>query len=401
MPGPPPCPFGAPWESLTLGDVRSFLAGRPPERSTWEAKSQGSKGQVAEAVRREICGFSNRSGGYLLLGAEEQPYGSWGLPGLRLKGVRELHDWIASLLRDLQPTPLFDVHEWSLHNGSKVAIVQAEPAALTPVSHNGIVYVRHGTQTIRANGNAVRRLATQGGRAEKLLMKAARDEAQKSADQLWTPFGLAIARTGERTHALTEPQPEEALYEELEAALAGRFPARTRTRMIWDAAATKDFKDLGLKQRPPATFRGWRAAWMTEQATAARRPAISGRRRPLGRVPKIDPQFTDRDVWVAHLLPANIVSGLVFHMPVRRRAIEHEYGNRAIGNAALVLRALLATELRLGLREHEQLFIALALREWGPGEVVVIERQASATLKAVDWRRDVTAEAARKMHLTG
>jgi hypothetical protein len=104
--GPPPSPFGVSWESLTLAHVRAFLAKGPPERAAWEAKSQGTKGQLAGFVRKEVCGFANRHGGYLLLGAQERRDDGWELPGLRLARVRELHDWIASLLRELEPTPL-------------------------------------------------------------------------------------------------------------------------------------------------------------------------------------------------------------------------------------------------------------------------------------------------------
>lgn len=263
----PPCPFGASWDALTLARLRAFLATRPPERAVWEAKSQGTKGQLAEFVRKEVCGFANRQGGYLLVGAHEFHDGGWTLSGVRLPRVRELHDWIASLLRELQPAPLFDVHEWALDDGSKVAVIQIEAADLRPVSYNATVYLRHGSQTIRADGNAIRRLAADGERAEKRLLKAARDDAKRSIDQLFTPFGVAIVRPGSRQYRLDDPAPEQALYRELERALAGRYRQRTRTRMEWGTPQGEDFKKFGLKERPQRTFRGWRASWMTEQAT--------------------------------------------------------------------------------------------------------------------------------------
>lgn len=392
----PACPFGSPWESLTLNDIKAFLAKRPPERTIWEAKSQGNKAQVADAVRKETCGFSNHKGGYLLLGAEEQPDGTWTLPGIELKGIRELHDWIASLLRDLTPPPLFDVHEWALTGGAKVAVLQVEPAALPPVSHNGVTYIRHGSQTLRADGDAIRRLSQAGQRAANKIAKAARDEANKSVDQIWVPFGVAVARAGERGYALSDSKPEQVLYDELEAKLQGRYRKRTLTRMVWDDPSLHDYTKLGIKPRP--RFRGWRAAWQTEQTDRAPTFPARGHGR-IGDRPKVNAALTDRDLWFAHVMPANLISGAVCHLPVRRHPMEREYGDRAIASAALVLRALLATERHLGLRDHEQLFIALALREHSGGPPVIIERQLPPTLNVADWRADVTVEAGKKMHL--
>lgn len=379
--------------------MRAFLARSPPESAIWEAKGQGTKGQLAEFVRKEVCGLANRRGGYLVLGAQEEPDGTWTSPGVEVKGVREMHDWIASLLRDLQPAPVFDVHEWHVGRASKLVVVQVEAAALPPVSYNGVVYLRHGTQNLRADGPAIRRLAAQGERAETTLSRAARKEAEACIHQLWTSFGLAIARPGDRLYALDDPRPEQALYRELERALAVRFRARSRQRMEWGSASLASYKDLGLKERPP-TFRGWRAAWMTEQTKKATRiPLRLSRRMPRDR-PKIDLSLTDRDIWAAFLLPTNAASAFVFHMPVRRHAIESEHGDRVIGNAALILRALLKVEAELGAKEHEPVFIALALREWGVGAPVLIERQATMAVSSVEWRRDVTLDAARKMRLT-
>lgn len=72
----PPSPFGRDWDSLRLSDVRSFFAGRPSERAIWEAKRHAEKARLAKFVREESCGFANRRGGYLILGAEEGPDGA-------------------------------------------------------------------------------------------------------------------------------------------------------------------------------------------------------------------------------------------------------------------------------------------------------------------------------------
>ena len=61
--------------------------------------------RLSQLVRREVCGMANGRGGYLVLGAAEQA-GGWELSGIKVPGVREHHDWVASLLQQLEPAPV-------------------------------------------------------------------------------------------------------------------------------------------------------------------------------------------------------------------------------------------------------------------------------------------------------
>jgi predicted HTH transcriptional regulator len=101
---------------------------RPSERGVWEAKRHAEKARLAKFVREESCGFANRRGGYLVLGAEEGPDAAWHLSGVEVPGVRELHDWVSSLMTALDPLPDFDVHEWRLSNGRRVEDGEVLPA---------------------------------------------------------------------------------------------------------------------------------------------------------------------------------------------------------------------------------------------------------------------------------
>ena len=159
----PASPFGRDWDALRLRDVRRFFAGRPSERAIWEAKRHAEKARLAKFVREESCGFANRRGGYLVLGAEEGPDATWHLSGVEVPRVRELHDWVSSLMAALDPVPDFDVHEWRLSNGRRVVVVQVAPAAVPPVTLNGVVYLRRGSQTVRADAAAIRRMAERVG----------------------------------------------------------------------------------------------------------------------------------------------------------------------------------------------------------------------------------------------
>jgi predicted HTH transcriptional regulator len=188
---PPPCPFG-PWEQLRLADVRAFLRGKPAERTIWEAKRHASKAELSTFVRKESCAFANRRGGYLLLGAEDEKGSGWTLRGVVVPGVKELHDWIASLLRELKPLPSFDVHEWGLSNGRKVAVVQIDPAPIPPVSYGGRVHIRHGSQTLVADGPAISRLSNEGARAIRVVERATRKRAKEEASQFFAPMAIAI-----------------------------------------------------------------------------------------------------------------------------------------------------------------------------------------------------------------
>jgi len=404
MTNAPSCPFGADFESLKLAAVRRFFADKPVERTIWEAKQNTSKTELSKFVRKEVCAFANHRGGYLVLGAAELDDGGWKLSGVTIPGVRELHDWIASLLRELDPEPDFDVREWGLPSGSRVAIVCVEPAVAPPTTLDGVVWRRHGTQTVRADGNAIARLAEKGRRARLSAEKTARARATALGAQMFVPFGLAIVRFGAREQAIADWAPEHALREELASALSRRWRERSLERLAWRTGHPKDLRDIGMQYDVDGTETGWRVAWAVE-----RKPQLSlrdrgGKRRlrpPSADRPKFDPYIGSTDVWAGYLQPENAASGFLCSLPVRPTDWQLEYGERAIGYAALMLSALLRTELRLGAAPHEEVFISLALKkQWGPGHGVALIGQWTHTdVKPADWAEGVTVEAAKQMHL--
>jgi predicted HTH transcriptional regulator len=64
-------PFGVPWHELDLPALRTFFERADPatEPLTWEAK--GGDWIRAERIRREVVGFANQMGGFLVLGVSK------------------------------------------------------------------------------------------------------------------------------------------------------------------------------------------------------------------------------------------------------------------------------------------------------------------------------------------
>ena len=104
-----------------------------------------------------------------------------------------------------------------------MVIVQVEPAAVPPVSFNGTVYVRHGTQTARADGPAITRLANTGARAQRRVEAITRKEAKRIAEQLFATFALAIGRPGDRRQALSDTEPQRVADLQLREVLNKRW----------------------------------------------------------------------------------------------------------------------------------------------------------------------------------
>lgn len=340
--------------------------------------------------------MANRNGGYLVLGAEESREG-WRLNGIDLPRVRELGDWIASLLRKLDPRPGFDVREWGISNGRRVAVIQVEPADLRPVSCDGVVYIRHGTQTIRADGPAIRRLSEEGARATRRLERAAIKRAKELANQMWVPFGISIARFGGRSHVLADPIPSQVLEHMLDCKLRARWRHREIIRYEWAGSKHQVYRDLASAPMVQQ-FNGWRAARAVEQEIDwdLNPDKVRSRPRLQSRMPKVDRTQGDRDLWISMLEPNQLAAGCVCVLPVRRRRYDLEYGDRAIGNAALMLDVLLSAERQIGARPSDPVVIALHLSQLG-GQGGTFVRQSHMSLDTREWRRDMTEEAARML----
>jgi hypothetical protein len=404
---PPPCPFGS-WDQLRLKDVRAFLRGNPAERTIWEAKQNASKGELAGFVRKESCAFANRRGGYLLLGAVDEEDG-WTLRGVGVPGVTELHDWIASLLQALEPQPGFDVHEWGLSNGRKVAIVQIDPAPIPPVSFDGRVYIRHGSQTLTADGRAISRLSNEGARAIRVVERATRKRAKDQASQLFAPMAIAIGRPGQRDRPLTDPEPEQVAYGRLREALLARWPKLGLSPLIMGPdrevkADAADVLNVMLHPGPDPAYTGWRAAWEMEDVVQTQRWREwidRAHKRPCRWGSGPDPG--SRDIWTVHIEPDAVA--VCSHLPVPgggRQNWLSVYGKQSISHAETLLRAMVRMEHDLGADPSEQLFICLGLRNpWtNTRDVVIVESWASLSVNPREWRKEATAQAAQRMNLT-
>jgi Schlafen, AlbA_2 len=405
---PPACPFGPAWEDLRLADVRSFLKSDPPERASWEAKQHTTKGELANFVRKECCAFANRNGGYLLLGAEDQKGAGWVLSGIDVSGVKEIHDWIASLLRQLTPVPPFDVHEWGLGGtGRKLVIVQVAPAPLPPVSVGSTVYIRHGSQTIRADGPAIRRLSQQGQKAEERVVKKTRKRTKELAEQIFVPFALGIGRSGGRAQALSDTTPQQVAYARLKEVLEARWRKRKLTKLVW-AERQKDLLEYGLEPQRNLGYDGWRAAWQMRDVAQDERARVAFKRRaerfrPGKSKPRVGgpaPSPGDDDLWTVHLDTDAVAIGTRFHLPVGTSSFDAMFGRGALADGEMLLRALVRIELDLGAEPDEPVFVCLALRNpWGREATVYVESWNDLSVKPSEWRTTATTEAARKMHL--
>ncbi|MGD9571612.1 MAG: helix-turn-helix domain-containing protein [Thermoleophilia bacterium] len=134
------CPFGVPWGELNLKRLEAFFAEADPavEPLTWEAKGTELRG---ERVRREVCGFANQLGGFLVLGARVDG-GRWVLDGVTFPGG-EPRTWLEQVSREqLSPQPEVEAVSWSVGDGRHVAVLRVERVAVPPCLLDGRVYQR-------------------------------------------------------------------------------------------------------------------------------------------------------------------------------------------------------------------------------------------------------------------
>jgi hypothetical protein len=87
-------------------------------------------------------------------------------------------------------------------------------------------------------------------------------------------------------------------------------------------------------------------------------------------------------------------------LPARRTDFRLAYGRTAIASAALLLRAILKTELRLGAAPGDSVFTCLCLADLHENRYVSVERWDSFDLRARDWQQAVDQAAGRKMDLS-
>jgi hypothetical protein len=142
--------FSTAWADLDPDAVRAFLADAGEEGVTWEAKADDKRGKLhPESLRKAACGFANRDGGYIIVGAKrDAETGEWTLPGIR-RPAEEPELWIGQVLRALRPTPRAAPHAWPLDDGRIAAVVWIEPVDEPPcMTPQGQVYERVSGATV-------------------------------------------------------------------------------------------------------------------------------------------------------------------------------------------------------------------------------------------------------------
>jgi hypothetical protein len=153
--------------------------------------------------------------------------------------------------------------------------------------------------------------------------------------------------------------------------LRGRWRRRQFTRLVAD----QDARRAGRESLPTGWLTGWEVA-------EARRGG-------------------DRDDWVIQLI-ADEGAALAWQLvlPARRTDVRLAYGRAAIASAAMLLRALIKVEQRLGAAPADLVFTCLCLVDRRGNGYVTVEGWDTFGLRARDWQEAVAQAAGRKMDLS-
>ena len=190
-------------------------------------------------------------------------------------------------------------------------------------------------------GRARRRLSGEGRAAQRAIERQVAARCKPLAEQIWSPFALAIGRPSERTR-------EE---------LAKRWRKRELIQMEWSPEAEPLARPLVRNRVDPNC---WRVCWQVTQPSAD--PPVTRSTARRRRHTKWKPG--DRDLWMIHLHPDGVSTASLFLLPVRTTEMEEQYGAPAIDRTAIALGALLEIERRLAAPPDEPVFIHLALADW-------------------------------------
>lgn len=191
------CPFGVPWSDLTLEAVQAFFGEADPatEPLTWEAK--GQEMIRPERVRREVVGFANQLGGFLVLGVSN-PGDRWVVDGVEFRGG-EPETWLDQVARaGVSPVPEIEPKSWSVGDGRHVAVLRVEPVAVPPCIWDGRVFQRvSGRSDPVTDQRVLLDLAKRGEAAvERAKEAAARGAGRLASDpgpREGPGFGMALA----------------------------------------------------------------------------------------------------------------------------------------------------------------------------------------------------------------
>jgi hypothetical protein len=201
--------FGPPLPELTLEHLERFFSAADREPLLWEAK--GKVEPHPGTIRKHVCGFGNRLGGWLIIGAQ------WGENKWVVDGVdfndAEPERWIGDAIQSLRSAPLYDVNVIDAAGKKKVAVVEVEPVAVPPcMTPTGTVYQRVSGKTVAVTEPLVLLELTQRGEElrQRALQRAKAHAAALVNDRPTWPrgpsvppianhpavFGLALAAVG-------------------------------------------------------------------------------------------------------------------------------------------------------------------------------------------------------------
>ena len=190
--------FGVPWEELEAEHVEAFLADAVQEGVTWEAKADDERASLRpDSIRKAACGLANQIGGYVIIGARRPKGGEWELPGISPL-AEEMELWVGQVLRDLRPTPRFEVKVWPRPAEKVAAVVAIEPVAVPPcMTSQGRIYERVSGETLPVEDPALldrlfRRGADARARAAALAPQAARRAIDASGWRFQKSVGVAV-----------------------------------------------------------------------------------------------------------------------------------------------------------------------------------------------------------------
>jgi len=145
---------------VTLADLSDARALRElvaaPESDSVERKRTAD----AMTLAKVVSAFANTSGGWLLLGVDDDGT----LSGWRPKGTAHPRDWLRDVLENvLDPLPHFEAELFEI-DGITIGVVRVPRSSAKPhfIDRTGEVFERRNGQTRRLTGSQVREMTQQG-----------------------------------------------------------------------------------------------------------------------------------------------------------------------------------------------------------------------------------------------
>ena len=190
------------WDAVSSASLRDFLddflVSAASEGLAWEAKGPRTLiGDVRKKVPEQICAFANATGGYLILGVEQdEATGEWTQDGVSIPD-REPNLWITRLVGDkVRPAPRIET-KWACVTPDPaerryVTITCVHEAPVRPCLVGGVAWERHDSETRRVlEPEELRRLISNGLGVIVRAQEDALGAAKKIYDWAWSGVPLS------------------------------------------------------------------------------------------------------------------------------------------------------------------------------------------------------------------